>query len=311
MSCREFRGPDPGDPGLIPGLCRLACHTACNRSFLQYITYIIVNILTHISMKVYARMANKPWHDINSPGFAFGFQDDDTQPQSAVTDVEPSVERIKERPHVRLIAADSWEEGPNGFAYNEECSLVVNGKFLREETVYKRVIGELFVEYDGEEEDCRYACEGFLDADGLAKLSVKLFFHEKHYRAWRQNPDTPCTYIVRNIRNARGENAIAESAALHMPISKKSTVRFRFEIDPEDEDTKDDTFTLFSTDEDHSYEQSRTIKDDKIGGDAFIDLEFTGLREGLSYSLKADPGAQGKTYFVFEKVSYTELINVS
>ncbi len=78
------------------------------------------------------------------------------------------------------------------------------------------------------------------------------------------------------------------------------SVLFHLKIDPNEAETKDDKFTLFSTDDGKTYEQIKTIKDDKIVGDDCIDLKYTGLKRGINYSLEVDPGAQGKPYLLLE-----------
>ena len=81
----------------------------------------------------------------------------------------------------------------------------------------------------------------------------------------------------------------------------------RIPIDPSEAASHDDTFTLKSTD--GSYQNQQTIKDDKVPGDAYIDLIFENLKVSLNYTLEVNPGAQGSPYKVFENVPYQELID--
>jgi hypothetical protein len=78
------------------------------------------------------------------------------------------------------------------------------------------------------------------------------------------------------------------------------------EIDPNDSLAIDDKYILYSTDEEKTYYQELTIKDDKIDGDGKITLEYDGLRENLCYSLKIDLG-QEKSYYLFEEIPYSEM----
>jgi hypothetical protein len=88
---------------------------------------------------------------------------------------------------------------------------------------------------------------------------------------------------------------------------KQSSFYIRLNIDPNDENSQDDTFTLFSTDAAKSYKQVLTVKDDNVPGDSYTDLHFTGLDESLSYSLKIDFGKDGESTVFFENTPYGEM----
>jgi hypothetical protein len=89
--------------------------------------------------------------------------------------------------------------------------------------------------------------------------------------------------------------------------STDGTFNVRLNIDPNDPDSQQDTFTLYSTDQAQSYSQKLTIKDDQVPGDSFTDLGFTGLDTSLSYSMKIDLGKDNNSYFLFEDKAYGEL----
>ncbi|MFC1705250.1 hypothetical protein ACFL59_00325 [Planctomycetota bacterium] len=79
------------------------------------------------------------------------------------------------------------------------------------------------------------------------------------------------------------------------------------EIDPDDKTAADDVYTLSSTDDQKTYCQKKTIRDDKVPGDGSLTLTYTDLNPDLSYSLLVDPGAEGDPYHLFEDVPYDKL----
>lgn len=80
------------------------------------------------------------------------------------------------------------------------------------------------------------------------------------------------------------------------------------EIDPNDSASYDDKYTLYSTDEGQSYNQVRTIKDDKVPGDKRITLEYSDIIEELNYTLEIDPGIDGEKYNVFNNISLKDYL---
>jgi hypothetical protein len=83
----------------------------------------------------------------------------------------------------------------------------------------------------------------------------------------------------------------------------------RLEIDPEDPAAEDDRFVLESTD--GSYKSEKTIKDDQVPGDEYLDLHYSGLQPAKNYTLKAHDGENSDPDIIFEDVSYEELVTVS
>lgn len=81
----------------------------------------------------------------------------------------------------------------------------------------------------------------------------------------------------------------------------------RIPIDPNDAASKDDKFKLTSTD--GQYEKILTVKDDKVDGDAFVDLVFDNLKVNLNYTLEINPGKEGKPYNVFEDEPLEDVID--
>ena len=245
------------------------------------------------------------WHGINDLYFVKG-KSEEKKGKPVDTEVETASEE-EQSPEVKLIEG-KWLPGNEGFQFNKKCNAQVKAKFLKE-TNRKKVTIDTFVEFEGEEEDLGQQVEAFLEDDGIGEAEVTLFYGEKYSNTIRENPGAICHYKFKAHHNACKKDI--ESELLEMPTSKKSTIRIRLNVDPEDESTQDDTFRLFSTDEPCSYDKTHTIKDDKIPGDDYLDLEYTDLKEGLSYTLEVNPGNEGKIYYCFEDKTYEELTNVS
>ena len=84
------------------------------------------------------------------------------------------------------------------------------------------------------------------------------------------------------------------------------TLHIRIDIDADDECPSDDKFTLRGGPDPETveYEQERTAQDDLIEGDDYIDIIFTDLIPGLTYSLEVKPGEDEDPYFLFEDLDY-------
>jgi hypothetical protein len=82
----------------------------------------------------------------------------------------------------------------------------------------------------------------------------------------------------------------------------------RLEIDPRQAEARDDVFRLIG--DDGAYTQTKTIRDDQIPGDDYVDLKFDSLIRGLRYSLEVNPGAEGEPYLAFENLSWGQLLPV-
>ncbi len=115
-------------------------------------------------------------------------------------------------------------------------------------------------------------------------------------------------WLVEDTRNEDEDRElkIEFEAVAKGNVSKRTEIKVggvfkvRLQIDPNSEESKDDKFTLYSTDSNKTYQQVKTVKDDKVTGDNFVDLIFTGLDESLSYTLEIDTDAEGKPYYIFE-----------
>jgi len=173
----------------------------------------------------------REFHDINEPGYFFGKGKGQPEDKKPVTGVDDSgiQQEEKPEPEVRLISAE-WKPGPDGFTHNKHCFLDIQTEFLpgKEKTIRLRVRGKLFCIRNGVEHDLSEEFEGFISRKtGVARLEVRnlWFIDDDHYNAWLDDPNTPCTYKVKNIFHSRGQNAI-DSPELEMPASKKHAVDF-------------------------------------------------------------------------------------
>jgi hypothetical protein len=246
------------------------------------------------------------WHDINDPGF-FTKKDMTAAgvPQTMVaSDVAPAE---KKEPEVTLKNA-CWKEGNEGFTFNKKCFLEVKGTYLKK-TIQTRVTGNLVVVFNNEEEDLRHKVEGHLDDACVALLEVPLWYGEKYHAALQNDKAAACSYKVKNIKHSNGTNQI-ESESLDMPNQAGTIVRFRLDMDPGNPDTQNDSFRLFSTDTQKTYDKKLTIADDKIPGDKFLDLEFGGLDSNLKYTLEIDTGDGGAPMAFFENLSIQEMLGL-
>jgi len=102
------------------------------------------------------------------------------------------------------------------------------------------------------------------------------------------------------------------SGRSHRIMIVEFAFHLRLDIDLEDENPWDDKFTLRGGPDPDTveYEQVRTAQDDTIEGDDFIDLIFTDLIPGLTYSLEIEPGADEDPFFLFEDLPFEEMASL-
>jgi hypothetical protein len=248
---------------------------------------------------------SESWSDINAPGF-FVRNRKQAQDQGRPVIIEEHQSTNKEKDILVKLNRAYWKTD-QVCDFNNEAILIVEGEFLKE-TGMSRITGDLYVQYDGEEEDLHAEAAGNLTKEGTAELNVKLYFGKKYYDARFNNPDAACHYIVKNIHHSCG-NTVLESNLLEMPQAESNTLKIRLDIDPDDEASQDDTFRLYSSDKPGAYDKTLTVKADKTPGDGYLDLEFTGLDESSSYSLEINPGKEGDVYLLFKNVPYKDLKN--
>jgi hypothetical protein len=112
--------------------------------------------------------------------------------------------------------------------------------------------------------------------------------------------------VVLDVRLSDLQKGINIRTCRKIIFMVRSTLQIELEIDPNDVNSYDDKYILFSNDPGRSYYQELTVKDDKIDGDQKITLEYDGINDSLNYSMKIDLGS-GYSYFPFKDVPYSKL----
>ncbi len=181
----------------------------------------------------------------------------------------------------------------------------------------------------------RHFVDGFADASGrvdflsalwdnnvLGVIRVPRFFTmDKPMTRWLLAHQALDLQLDHDLKEAPDDQAAVTDAMASKPAeaapenkdedkkepAKKGPFHIRLNIDPNDPDSQDDTFTMFSTDQAKSYNKTLTVKDDQVPGDSYTDLSFTDLDTSLSYSMKIDLGNGGQSYLLIENMPYGEL----
>jgi len=93
------------------------------------------------------------------------------------------------------------------------------------------------------------------------------------------------------------------------PPAKKPSAKNRYRIvvhvNPDLPEAADDKFVLSTAD--GAWSQTKTIRDDKLPGNATLELEYRDLPPGQTFTLTVDPGAQGGPYPLFQNVRFDDL----
>jgi hypothetical protein len=249
-------------------------------------------------------MASRVWNDINLPGFARSQVEEEKK--SVVTGVEDNTPDEEPENEVRIVSAE-WVPGSKGFQYNEQCFCDVSAEYLKE-TSRAKLRGNLHGIFDGTDVDMGLTVEGCIDdATMIARISIpKLYFvNNDHYAAWQEDSTITCQYYLKDINHSLGANKI-DSPMLDMPNDETAELQkltVQLSIDPDDPDCQNDTFTLFSTDDERSYEQVKIVQDDALKNNNTVELIFTDLDENLSYTLEHDNG-DGDTVVLLQNRAY-------
>ena len=157
-------------------------------------------------------MNQSSWHDINSPGV---FRPQDRECVSSQAE-EPAEESSQQGgSEVRFIDG-SWVKPAEGFRFNESCTVRVKAEYLVF-SMRTRVTFNLFVRYNGQEEDLRNEVAAHLDDNCEAEAQVKLFYGDKYYRDLQRDPSVTCEYLFR-VTHSRGANVFT-SEPLAMPAN--------------------------------------------------------------------------------------------
>jgi hypothetical protein len=236
-------------------------------------------------------MPSKVWNDINLPGFSQSKEEN--VERKRITGVEDSSPDDKPEYEVRIVSAE-WIPGSKGFQYNEQCFVDVTAEYLVE-TNRARITGNLFGIYDGVEVDLGLSASGCIDdSTMIARIAIpKLYFiNNDHYAAWQEDKCVPCQYVLKGITHSLGANSI-DSPVLDMPnkeTAELKTFSVKLKLNPGDPDCQKFKFTLYSTDDDKSYEQVKTVSDDALQNNDTTELLFTDLDKNLIYTLELDAG---------------------
>lgn len=163
----------------------------------------------------------EPWRDVNDLGFSSSPKKEGT-PQKFITGVDEKEENPTESttPEVKLIKADEWVAGENGFHFNESCYLKGTLEYLNtaSKTVRRKIEADVYVETeDGEIEDISFTATGFAEDDGSFKLEVTLYYGNHYYSLVSENHEATCWYFLKNIRHSAGVNTI-DSEKIQMPV---------------------------------------------------------------------------------------------
>jgi hypothetical protein len=104
---------------------------------------------------------------------------------------------------------------------------------------------------------------------------------------------------------------VSKVTSIRAAVPLHDYIRVRIPIDPKKASSRDDKFKLVAKSDPNTVESEelRTVKDDLIEGDAYVDLVFAqGLPDRL-YSLEIDPGNEGDPYWMFEDTPASDLTN--
>jgi hypothetical protein len=82
----------------------------------------------------------------------------------------------------------------------------------------------------------------------------------------------------------------------------------RLDIDPNDASRRDDQFILLGSD---GYRSEKTVADDLVPGDRYVDLLYSGLYADQSYSLQVIEAPGASPYYVFRDAPYPSLSGLS
>lgn len=131
---------------------------------------------------------------------------------------------IDEPPEYAIqLQEGKWLPGDDGFQFNKTCFLQIKGRYLKE-TKCKKVIFDIYVEFEDEEEDLCQQVEAYLDDKCEAKAEAILFYGEKYSKAYNDNPNLKCHYKFK-AHNNTCKNDI-ESELLEMPEGQEEFLGF-------------------------------------------------------------------------------------
>src|SRR5512133_862516 len=257
-------------------------------------------------------MPPRVWNDINLPGFSRSKEVE--KEHSPVTGIEDTTPDEEPEDEVRIVSAE-WIPGAKGFQYNEQCYVDVTAEYLVE-TNRAQIKGNLFGIYDGVEVDMGLTVSGYIDdTTMIARISIpKLYFvNNNHYATWQEDKSVPCQYVLKGINHTLGANTI-DSPVLDMPngeTAETKTLSIKLKINPDDPDSQNFKFTLYSTDDERSYEQVKSVRDDALQNNNTTELLFTDLDENLTYTLEQDAGNGNPPKIILRNRAYGKWVGAA
>lgn len=94
---------------------------------------------------------------------------------------------------------------------------------------------------------------------------------------------------------------------VHLP--KQYRLNMRFEVDPKDPTSWDDRFVLFMSWKGEKFRQIKSVRDDKLDGDDYVDIIFEGCHPDATFSVQHDPGMEGEAVYLFRDVPFSDLFD--
>jgi len=166
------------------------------------------------------------WHDVNDPG-SFSFRTKKTVEKKVneysaedLFDYSP-IPKEKVFKEIKFNHLN-WIPGSVGFQFNHDAIVSVSASYLAK-TSNRKITGELFVIYNGVEENLRCTSSSHLDDKGNANLNFKLYYGEHFYKDFKNDPSLKCKYICK-VKHKTTD--IFTGDPLEMPAIQ--TVNFKF-----------------------------------------------------------------------------------
>lgn len=209
------------------------------------------------------------------------------------------------------FTSGKFEETKDGFGFDKKGKVTFTFSANRKpDHRENKIYAKLYALLGGKVEDLCQTNEGRLVNDGNWSTEFKLIKPKSYENELKNEPETEVKYYV-VIENAYAVNSNFESEKITIPKMDYETLFIQLDIDPNEEVSADDKFTLLSSDNAATYRQEKTVKDDQVYDNQFVDLRFTGIDPELAYSLEINPGKEGEPYLLFENQTFAMLRELS
>ena len=137
--------------------------------------------------------------------------------------------------------------------------------------------------------------------DFIEEIKGKVIGGNKVEAAWTAKEETYNEEIIKYkfiIETLGGKHSTFGKVNSSIMEILNPIFEITLEIDPNNPESNDDKYTLFS--QDGKYRQTLSSVDDRKKDDKFTTLHFSGIIDGLKYNLQVNPGKEGKPYFMFQ-----------